>query len=275
MDVEYWLQRFEEKKHHSDRISLMHDAAIHYDFYNVSMVRGEDSWLFETYTGSKIIARKWNGERYAQLCEFDKQHFRPEEFRVRHYYKAQEFDYDTLRHLWSKDVFNRIKGTIRKRTMSFSQYLYNRQKVQIRDRMEILQFLVERRMSGMSDGLHTISVVRHKFTDKFVYHPDKDTYIASTEFYLDSLVESGDVNKQNFEYTASDKALTTIENHIKSELREKHDKYIKNITAIVTLLAFIFAGLSTWGTLIQAEILPKWSGLNPNLIQSQPHNTKT
>lgn len=260
MDVQYWLQRFEKKKHDSDRIILNHDAAIHYDFYSVSMARGNNAWLFEAYTGSKIIARKWNGEKYSELCEFDKHYFRPEEFRVRHYYKALEFDYDTLKYLRSKDFFNRVKGTISKKTISFSQYLYNRQKIQIRDRMEILQLLVERRMSGIPDGLHTISVVRHKFTDKFIFHPDREKYIASTNYYLDSLVESGDVIKKDFEYIASDKALTTIENHLKSELREKHDKYIKNITIIITTLAFIFAGLSTWGTLVQAEILPKWYG---------------
>ncbi|UYP73342.1 hypothetical protein [Pantoea dispersa] len=270
MDVEYWLQRFEKKKHNSDRIILNHDAAIFYDFYSVSMVRGENSWLFDSYTGNVIKARKWIGDKYEELCEFDIQHFHPEEFRVRHYYKAQEFDYDTLRHLWSKDVFNRIKGTIRNKTMSLSQYLYNKQKMQIRDRMEILQFLVERRMSGIKEGVHTVSVVRHKFTDKFIFHPDKESYVASTKFYLDSLVESGDAIRKDLLYTASDRALTTIENHFKSELREKHDKYIKNLTAMITVMAFIFAVLSTWGTLVQAEILPKWNGLNSEYIHSQP-----
>lgn len=119
MDVEYWLQRFDRKKHHSDRIILNHDAAIHYDFYSVSMVRGEDSWLFDAYTADKIIARKWNGEKYEELSEFDKHHFRPDEFRVRHYYKAQEFDYASLRNLWWKDALNCLAGTIRKKTRRF------------------------------------------------------------------------------------------------------------------------------------------------------------
>lgn len=274
MDVEYWLQRFERKKHHSDRITLNHDAAIHYDFYSVSMVRGEAAWLFEIYSEGKIVARKWDGEKYSELCEFDKHHFRPDEFRVRHYYKAQEFDYSTLKHLMIKDPFNRLTGTVRKKTISFSQYIYNRQKMQIRDRMEVLQFLVDRRMSGLNEGIHTVSLVRHKFTDKFIFHPDKESYISSTKFYLDSLVESGDAVKKDFSYTASDKALTTIENHLKSQLREKHDKYIKNLTAMFTVMAFIFAVLSTWGTLVQAEILPKWHGLNPEQIHLKSTENK-
>lgn len=126
----------------------------------------------------------------------------------------------------------------------------------------------------MNESIHTVSVVRHKFTDKFIFHPDKESYIASTKFYLDSLVESGDAIKKDFSYTASDKALTTIENHLKSELREKHDKYIKNLTAMFTVMAFIFAVFSTWGTLVQAEILPKWYGFNPEHIKLQSPEDK-
>lgn len=81
------------KKYHSDCIILNNSAAFHYDFYSLSMVRREGAWLFEAYSGRKIIAQKWNGEKYDELCEFDKEHFRLEEFRVRPYYKAQDFGF--------------------------------------------------------------------------------------------------------------------------------------------------------------------------------------
>lgn len=277
VNTEYWLKRFETKKHHSPRITLNRDAAIKYDFYSVTLVKGEDSWLFDGYEIGIISARKWDGEKYEEICEFPKDHFGPDEFRIRHYYKASQFDYNSLNCLWWRDVKNRVLGFFNKNRISVSQYVFNLQKMQVRDRMEILQLLVDKRMSGDNYPVHSVTVIRIMFTDRFVHHPDKDDLKARIKYYLESLVESGDVVKVNFDYSATSKALITIENHLENKIRDRHDKFIKNLTLSVTVGAVIFAFFSTWGTLVQAEILPKWYGLNPDhhpekqLIIKQDH----
>lgn len=264
VNTEYWLQRFERKKHDSDRITLNREVAVKYDFYSVTLVKGEDAWLFDRYQGGSVFARKWDGEKYEDICELPKNHFGPDDFRIRHYYKASEFDYNSLSCLWWRDVKNKILGSLYKNRISVSQYVFNMQKMQVRDRMEILQLLVDKKMSGDNQPMHSITVIRNIYTDRFVFHPDKDALIARTKYYLDSLVESGDVRKINFDYSATPRALITLERNLKTNNQDRHDKYIKNLTAWVTLMAFIFAVISTWGTLVQAEILPKWYGFNPD-----------
>jgi hypothetical protein len=264
VNTEYWLQRFEKKKHSSDRITLNREVAIKYDFYSVTLVKGEDAWLFDRYENGIIFARKWSGDKYEEICEFTKNEFAADQFRIRHYYKASEFDYNTLSGLWWRDLKNRVMGSVNKHRISVSQYVFNLQKMQVRDRMEILQLLVDKKMAGDDEPMHSVTVIRKMFTDRFVFHPDKDAMTARTKYYLESLVESGDVMKVNFNYSATPRALITIESYLKANNQERHDKYIKNLTIWVTFMAFIFAVISTWGTLVQAEILPKWYGLNPD-----------
>lgn len=260
VNTKCWLKRFERKKHDSDRITLNREVAVRYDFYNVTLVKGEDAWLFDRYEDGIIFARKWNGARFEEICEFASNEFSDDQFEIRHYYKASQFNYLSLRGLWWRDVKNRILGSVKKNRVSVSQYVFNLQKMQVRDRMEILQLLVDKKISGDNEPMNSISVVRQIFTDRFVSHPDKDALIVRTKYYLDSLVASGDVIKINFNYSATPRALVTLENNLNNYKQEKHDKYIKNLTATVTIIALIFAFFSTWGTLVQAEILPKWDG---------------
>lgn len=275
VNTEYWLRRFERKKHDSDRITLNREVAVGYDFYNVTLVKGEDEWLFDRYENGMIFARKWNGERYEEISEFTSNEFSDDQFKIRHYYKASQFNHNSLRGLWWRDLTYRFLGTVRKHHVSVSQTVFNLQKMQVRDRMEILQLLVDKKLSGDNGSMHFITIIREIHTDRFVSHPDKDALIARTKYYLESLKESGDVIRDNSSYAATPGALITLEKHLESRIRDSHDKYIKNLTLWVTFGAFIFAAISTWGTLVQAEILPKWYGLNPEHIHSEsPANRK-
>lgn len=274
VNTEYWLRRFERKKHDSDRITLNREVAVGYDFYNVTLVKGENEWLFDRYENGMIFARKWNGERYEEIFEFASNEFSDDQFKIRHYYKASQFNYNGLRGLLWRDLTYRFLGTVRKHHVSVSQYVFNLQKMQVRDRMEILQLLVDKKLSGDNEPMHFITIIRQIHTDRFVSHPDKNALIARTKYYLESLKVSGDVINVNSNYSATPRALITLEKHLESRKRDRHDKYIKNLTVTVTVGAFIFAVISTLGTLVQAEILPKWDGLNPLPAHSQIQENK-
>ncbi|HEY0222766.1 MAG TPA: hypothetical protein VGC17_08270 [Lactovum miscens] len=265
MNTEYWLQRFDKSIQKGDGFSDNYNQSIQHDFYSVRLKRNEDIYLLQGYQSGVISALKLEGGRFCVPVEFNKNEFEPDQFQVKHYYKSRIFSYNTLYGLRYRDKAARIRTFFYNIFNNIDQYQYNRRKIQIDDRMSILQILVDHETSGGNAfGISAPTILSHMVSERFFYHPDREKLIKTIKFYLSALIKSGDVAYKESYYKALPQALITSENYNKNQKKECHDKYIKNWTLLITIIAGIFAIISAWGTLVQAEILPKWYGLNPH-----------
>jgi hypothetical protein len=87
-----------------------------------------------------------------------------------------------------------------------------------------------------------------------VLHPDGDAQHKKVNFYLDSLVRSGELDKIDYKYSVAGAALRTIEEYEEEE--RKHTETVKMqrrmfwLTLVIAFLTFVQAGLIKIPTLV-------------------------
>ncbi|WP_293648884.1 hypothetical protein [uncultured Pantoea sp.] len=263
MLVHFWLQQFEKKKHDSDRIILNYDVSIKYDFYSVRFTAGENNehlYSFKGFSGGKIQALQYDGSAFTNFTELTLEDVKQENFSVRHYYRANEFIYSSLKDLTLKNNFHKIVTVSGNAHRSYAQYRFNKQTLFMKDRLEILSIVLDEFFSNdKPHGLSSISVMNAIYTSKWLFHPDSTNFHNRIRFYLNSLVASGDLKLDGMgNYIAQPKALETLEKYRQESKREHRDSKLKSWTLFWSILAVIFTFFSAWGTLVQAGILPKW-----------------
>jgi hypothetical protein len=85
------------------------------------------------------------------------------------------------------------------------------------------------------------------YTIKWVLHPQGDQQQQKLEFYLDSLVATGELIKNNHKYVVTGHALRTIEEY--EEQERKHTENVKMqwrmfwLTLAILALTLVQAGL--------------------------------
>lgn len=258
---ERWLEIFDRKKHVSDKISLNYDAAIKYDFYSVKIaMENGDLYLFQGYSNGRINALKLDGDSFCVHCELDPSTLKSDNFKIRHYYKANEYDYNSLKELRFTNSLDKIKTVLSNSHRSYTQYAFNKQKLIIKGRMEILSvFLNNYFDEGSQRGISSILLMSKLYSNKWLFHPERKELMVRIKFYLDSLVASGDLRLEHIgTYHITPKALETLEKYMQDTLKEQHNRKNKSWTLFWSILAVFFTLFSAWGTLVQAGILPKW-----------------
>lgn len=264
MMITKWLEVFEKKKHNSDRITLNFEFAIKYDFYIVRIRTGNDDsniYEFKGFTDGNIHAVRYDDSGLPTACELSPENLKQDNFTVTHYYKANEFSYGNLREVSLKNNYHKVKAVTANAVRSYEQYRFNKQKLMMKDRQEILSIILNKYFSDEPpQGISSISVMSTIYTAKWLFHPESTNLHTRIRFYLNSLVSSGDLKIDGMgNYLAQPKALETLEKYRHEDDREQRDNKIKYWTLFWSVLAVLFTFFSAWGTLVQAGILPVWT----------------
>jgi len=61
------------------------------------------------------------------------------------------------------------------------------------------------------DAISSMGLMTKLYSINWVLHPSKEEQQNKLELYLDSLVESGELRKVNYDYVVTGKAISTIE----------------------------------------------------------------
>lgn len=264
MLIYHWLKQFEHKKHYSERIILNPEFSIKYDFYTVRIKTGEDDGdlhYFKGFSDGKIQVLRYDGSAFTIISELNPETLNQENFTVTHYYKANEFSYRNLRELLLKNNYHKVTAVTGNALRSYAQHRFNKQKLIMKDRLEILSIVLNNYFSNESpQGISSISIMSAIYTGKWIFHPESTSFHTRVRFYLNSLVTSGDLKVDGMgNYLAQPKALETLEKYRHENDREQRENKIKRWTLFWSVLAVFFTFFSAWGTLVQAGILPKWT----------------
>jgi hypothetical protein len=196
----------------------------------------------------KLSGLAWGGERYSEERRIALRNVHFGGFDVTHFYGLAEIRYSGLLdfligrltawpyvkvHLWH--ALNRI-----------DQFFFNKKKLITKQRMELLQFLIRRHLDGKSE-FSPMSLMTDLYSMRWVEHPNADLVEQRLEFYLDSMVETGELRRVSHEYQVTGKALKGIEDY--EEQERKHTENVKMqrrmlwLTLIIAALAAVQAGL--------------------------------
>lgn len=175
----------------------------------------------------------------------DLQYFKVE---IQHYYGLWQFNYFSPLRFIVQDILNFpmwVWGW-----NAIQQSIFNRRRLVRRERISVLQELVERTIQDPRFKISHIGLVGGIYTHRWVHHPTQASIVAYYKLALDSLVESGDLNSDGMSYTVSSKALETLSRY--EEQDRKHRDNVKQKRALnwLTLVLVLLGALQVYAALI-------------------------
>ena len=198
---------------------------------------------------------EWDGNSFNKPTELALNSIDPNDISITHFYGYREVQYSGIlefaigRTLFIPYAKFHIVGIIE----NVDQYFFNKKKLITKQRIDLLRFLVRRRLEG-SPVSSAIDLMTGLYSIKWVMHPDSDSQRERLDFYLESLVDTGELRRVNHEYELTGEALKAIE--IYEEQERKHTENVKIqrrmfwLTLAIVLLTGAQAGLYRLPTLL-------------------------
>lgn len=212
-------------------IPLSGPRALDNDFYSVHLKDSAGDvriWLKEK-TAKGYDARVWTGKNSGKDQILSQEEIGRSEYslEIEHYYKGYQFNYsDPGKFLlanfcrWHRWVIFRDRS---------SQKRFNRQQLIRAERMDLLQYLVERSIQQPRAKFDPLFLGMQLYTKKWFYHPEKDQHKEHLKLLLESFVESGDLKREDGGYVLSGKALETLSNHDLEQQKHQDDLAIGKV----------------------------------------------
>lgn len=141
------------------------------------------------------------------------------ELRIERYYRGYQFDFTDPKGFLLAEVFQWHK--LIKSRDRISQSIYNKRRLVREERIDLLRYLVERKIENPRDEICPLILAVQRCSRKWLYHPDKDRHKAHLELVLDSFLTSGDLVKKSTNYVVTGKALVTLSEYELSVQRHR------------------------------------------------------
>lgn len=212
--------------------------------YSVALDRDEKPYFLATeISGDTLIGLTWNGRAYANDAEISISDLDNGSLNITHFYGLSEVNYDNIYQLaWNYLTrFVYLKIRVYEKLDSSFQFLFNKRKVITKRRIDILKIMIESQMNRDHDGISSLDLLEQIYSLRMFLHPSLDLQTKKLEFYLDSLVDSGDLRKTNYQYIVNGKALSTIEKFEEDERRHTEAVKIQRKVFWLTFITMVFA----------------------------------
>lgn len=215
--------------------------------YIVGLYRdGLPYFLAYNYEQQKLNGLRWNdnSKSYIDNHTLEISDLYNGELKIIHHYGLSTITfnniYDITWHYITKWIY--IKINFYRYINSINQFFFNKRKFVTKKRMELLQFMIDDQLDRTHNGISLLDLMTKLYSINWVSHPSGDDEEIKLEFYLESLVESGDLVKINYEYVVKANALSTIEKYEEDERRHTEAvKHQRNLTWLTLVLAIMTA----------------------------------
>lgn len=205
--------------------------------------------------GRTLHCDLWNGHRFETETEFDIADLDDAELSITHFYGYAEVQYKgIIAFAFGRTFFlPYLKVHFVRAIESIDQYFFNKKKLVTKQRIDLLRFLVARKLEGQPIS-SPVDLMTGLYSIKWVLHPERDPQKLRLQFYLNSLIETGELEKTINGYELNGKALQAIE--VYEEQERKHAESIKSqrrmvwLTLAIALLTAAQAGLFKLPTLL-------------------------
>ena len=212
--------------------------------------KGEDPYLIvrSLSDNGKLDCIEWDGSSYTTPVEHPLATFQLRDFRITHYYGLYEVRYDGLVDflIGCVTAWPYVKIHIVPTFVQLDQYLFNKKKLVSKARNDLLKLLVDEALEGRTEH-ESLDLMTALYSIKWYSHPAGGAVHDRLEFYLDSLVETGELKKVNHRYVVTGHALRAIEEY--EEQERKHTENVKMqwrtfwLALAVAALTVVQAGL--------------------------------
>jgi hypothetical protein len=177
-------------------------------------------------SGDVLGCRQWTGQSFETAIDVSLATIEGQDLSVTHFYGHSEVEYRGVFDFALGRTFflPYIKIHLVRAIESVDQYFFNKKKLFTKQRTDLLKFLVRRRLDGESIS-SPFELMTGLYSVRWVYHPDKDSQVKRLTFYLDSLVNTGELRRVDHKYELTGRALEAIE--VYEEQERKHTENVK------------------------------------------------
>lgn len=123
-----------------------------------------------------------------------------------------------------------------------AQKFFNRRPLVRFNRIAVLRFFIDRTLKKADFKVTEISLLSLMFSNRYVAHPEHEETERYYTMIMDSLVETGELDKDQAYYFLKAKAFSTVHQHEESE--QRHSDMVRQQTVLASLTAaLVFVGL--------------------------------
>lgn len=182
--------------------------------------------LVRSLANDVLSCDEWTGSSFNKPIEIPLQAIQWRDVSITHFYGYNEIQFRGL----AKFGFSYLtrlpylKTLLTRLIETTDQYFFNKKKLVAKQRMDLLRFLVQRQLEG-SPISSPISLMTNLYSLRWLQHPDRESHQNQLRFYLDSLVDTGELKKTGAKYDLTGEALKAIE--VYEEQERKHTENVK------------------------------------------------
>lgn len=217
--------------------------------FTVAIDRDEAPYLIALdLDEDQLSCIEWNGNEYVTPKTLPISDLTLREVRFTHYYGHSEVIYDgVLDFFWNRAIaWPYLKIHAVRRFSVLEQYIFNKKKLVTQQRKGLLKVLLNRTLDGVAEH-NPLDLMTELYSIRWYSHPQGGDTRRRLEFYLESLVETGDLRCANHMYSVTGQGVRALE-----EYEEQERKYAEGVklqaktfwvAVAVALLTVVQAGL--------------------------------
>lgn len=245
--------------------------------YVVALDRDDSPYFIATaITEDSLDGVKWDGNRYSVEDSIPFSEFENGKMNITHYYGLSEVIYENIYDaVWNyitKLVY--LKIGIYRYIDSTHQYFFNKRKLVTKKRMDLLRFMLGDQIERTHNGISSLDIMKKIYSLRLFLHPSWQKQHTILKMYLDSLVDSGEIEEINNEYVVTGKAISTIEKYEEEERRHTEAVKLQRKMFWLTIVAVIFAvvqsGVIKLPTVLDLSNSVKVQNVHNKAIQPTP-----
>lgn len=231
------------------RIPRTGDEASKVNCFIVAVDKDNDPYLVMlSISGDDLDCLEYDGSRYNTQRTIPITDFRPSDFRITHFYGPSEVRYTGLLDFFINRLtaWPYIKIHLVGWLDKHAQYFFNKKKIVTKQRIGLLKFMVGKALDG-TEEFNSLDLMTDLYSLRWIVHPDSESERSKLNFYLESLVDTGELKKANYAYQLTGQAVRAIEEH--EEQERKHTENVKMqwrmffLTLMMAALTLVQAGL--------------------------------
>ena len=210
---------------------------------NVVYFRGKDkTWtlLCEAVNAKGVTGLYWQNNEDLGRVSIPFSLMNEVDLDITHFYGRYDLRYSSIAHFFWEGMIPVDKAKVL--FGEGQQFLFNKKELIRSERMEVLKILLEKELDHRDYEVSTVQLSTLLYTEKWVFHPDKNRQLRYNDLLLKSLCDSGDLVRSQYGFKLSAKCLVTLSQF--EEDQKRHRENISQARSIKWLtLGLIFVGL--------------------------------
>lgn len=168
---------------------------------------------------------------------------------IRQYFRGSLIEYDSLIKFLIRVNYYEVKSELEKLTGFIHQFFYNRKKLVMLDRIQLLRKLVKCYYENGEQGVSGTGLLIEIYSVWYVLHPQADELREKLTIFLKSFIMSGELTSTSSgNYVVTGKAILTLDQYEQEERRHQQNVRLQWLIVLLTIILALSA-------LIQAQVI--------------------